>query len=152
MESILDLNLYDILNVPSNASQSEIKKAYYREVKKYHPDNEHYDKEKWQLLQLAYEVLSNEEQRKKYNKQYCLKHGKFKNSIDMSVEDALSIYEAHHEREEKIWDQYNKLYYEILFSLKNSEEIKIINEKLNKLNNKKCNNILDILRNYQHKI
>ena len=36
-----DRNLYEILNVDKNASQNEIKQAYYEFAKKYHPDSNH---------------------------------------------------------------------------------------------------------------
>ncbi len=146
MEKALDLNLYEILNISPKANSVEIKKAYRREAKKYHPDNEHYNKEKWSNLQLAYEILSDEEKRKTYNKNYYSKYSESYFFNNMNVEDAIFLYDKHQEREEEIWKQYNQIYYEILLSLENNEEIKIIKEHITKLENKKCNNILDIIR------
>ncbi len=61
---------YDVLGVDKNASQSEIKKAYRKLAKKYHPDvsDEENAKEKFQEASEAYEVLSDEETRAKYDK------------------------------------------------------------------------------------
>uniref|UniRef100_A0A8D0LBN8 DnaJ homolog subfamily A member 3, mitochondrial n=1 Tax=Sphenodon punctatus TaxID=8508 RepID=A0A8D0LBN8_SPHPU len=61
---------YQILGVPRNASQKEIKKAYYQLAKKYHPDTNKDDpkaKEKFSQLAEAYEVLSDEVKRKHYD-------------------------------------------------------------------------------------
>lgn len=61
---------YQILGVKRNASQEEIKKAYRFLAKKYHPDSsENKDKMKkiFQEITEAYKVLSNPEERKKYN-------------------------------------------------------------------------------------
>uniref|UniRef100_A0A2K5Z661 DnaJ heat shock protein family (Hsp40) member A3 n=1 Tax=Mandrillus leucophaeus TaxID=9568 RepID=A0A2K5Z661_MANLE len=61
---------YQILGVPRNASQKEIKKAYYQLAKKYHPDTNQDDpkaKEKFSQLAEAYEVLSDEVKRKQYD-------------------------------------------------------------------------------------
>uniref|UniRef100_A0A2K6GD33 DnaJ heat shock protein family (Hsp40) member A3 n=1 Tax=Propithecus coquereli TaxID=379532 RepID=A0A2K6GD33_PROCO len=61
---------YQILGVPRNASQKEIKKAYYQLAKKYHPDTNKDDpkaKEKFSQLAEAYEVLSDEVKRKQYD-------------------------------------------------------------------------------------
>ncbi|KPP77676.1 dnaJ-like subfamily A member 3, mitochondrial-like [Scleropages formosus] len=61
---------YQVLGVPRNASQKEIKKAYYQMAKKYHPDTNKDDpqaKEKFAQLAEAYEVLSDEVKRKQYD-------------------------------------------------------------------------------------
>ncbi|KAM6166146.1 dnaJ homolog subfamily A member 3, mitochondrial [Erethizon dorsatum] len=61
---------YQILGVPRNANQKEIKKAYYQLAKKYHPDTNKDDpkaKEKFSQLAEAYEVLSDEVKRKQYD-------------------------------------------------------------------------------------
>ncbi|KAJ1957687.1 mdj1 protein precursor [Dipsacomyces acuminosporus] len=60
---------YDILGVKRDASQSEIKKAYYQLAKKYHPDaNKASDaKDKFVKIQEAYDTLSDESKRKSYD-------------------------------------------------------------------------------------
>lgn len=61
---------YSILGVDKKASTEEIKKAYRKLVKKYHPDSGESNsksKEKFQEISEAYEVLKDEEKRKKYD-------------------------------------------------------------------------------------
>lgn len=59
---------YYILQVRSNASQEEIRKAYRRLVLRYHPDmSGEPDAAKFREVQEAYEVLGDEEKRKAYN-------------------------------------------------------------------------------------
>ena len=60
---------YDILGVDKNASQDEIKKAYRKLAKKYHPDlnpGNNQAQEKFKDINEAYEVLGDEGKRKKY--------------------------------------------------------------------------------------
>lgn len=65
------IDYYKILGVDKDASESEIKKAYRKLARKYHPDLNPNDKEaeiKFKQLNEAHEVLSNPEFRKKYDK------------------------------------------------------------------------------------
>uniref|UniRef100_UPI0039A583AD DnaJ C-terminal domain-containing protein n=1 Tax=Ornithobacterium rhinotracheale TaxID=28251 RepID=UPI0039A583AD len=64
------IDYYQILGVDKNASEADIKKAYRKLARKYHPDLNPNDKEaqqKFQQLNEANEVLSNPENRKKYD-------------------------------------------------------------------------------------
>jgi len=60
---------YKVLGVSKNSSQDEIKKAYRKLVKKYHPDvNDAKDAEqKFKEVQESYEILSDESKRKAYD-------------------------------------------------------------------------------------
>ncbi len=63
---------YEILGVPRNASQEEIKRAYRRLAMQYHPDRHPPEKRKWaeekfKEISEAYEVLSDPEKRKQYD-------------------------------------------------------------------------------------
>ena len=68
----MNLNYYKLLNVPTNASEKEVKKAYRNLAKKYHPDMYQGDKsvaeEKMQLINEAYDTLSDTALRKEYDK------------------------------------------------------------------------------------
>ncbi|XP_029379391.1 dnaJ homolog subfamily B member 9a [Echeneis naucrates] len=61
---------YDILGVPKDASERQIKKAFHRLAMKYHPDkNKSPDAEvKFREIAEAYETLSDETRRREYNK------------------------------------------------------------------------------------
>jgi molecular chaperone DnaJ len=63
--------LYDTLGVAKNASQDEIKKAYRKLARQYHPDKNAGDKEaeeRFKEVQTAYDVLADEEKRKQYDR------------------------------------------------------------------------------------
>ena len=62
-------NYYDTLDVPRDATQEEIKKKFRELVKKTHPDKTKEDSEDEMVeLNKAYEVLSDEERREKYDR------------------------------------------------------------------------------------
>jgi len=68
---VKDTSLYDTLEVAPGATQSEIKKSYFKLARKFHPDkNEGNEaaKARFQEISNAYQVLIDEEERAKYDK------------------------------------------------------------------------------------
>lgn len=62
---------YEVLGIPRNASDEEIKKAYRKLAMKYHPDknpgNEKWANEKFKEINEAYGVIGDPEKRKQYD-------------------------------------------------------------------------------------
>ena len=64
-------DFYEILNVSKNASKEDIKKAYRQQALKYHPDKNPGDdsaEEKFKEAAEAYEVLSDDDKRARYDR------------------------------------------------------------------------------------
>ncbi|MDP7579253.1 MAG: DnaJ domain-containing protein, partial [SAR202 cluster bacterium] len=64
-------DLYKILGVSKNAGESEIKRAYRKAARRYHPDLNPNDKAaeiKFKEVNEAYEVLSSDQNREKYDR------------------------------------------------------------------------------------
>lgn len=60
------MNPYEILNIPKNANNTEIKKAYHKLAVKHHPDKGG-DPEDFKRISEAYEILSNPSKRRNYD-------------------------------------------------------------------------------------
>jgi molecular chaperone DnaJ len=64
-------DLYSVLGVDKKASQEEIKKAYRKLARQYHPDNNSGDKqaeERFKEISAAYDVLGDPDKRKQYDR------------------------------------------------------------------------------------
>ena len=65
------IDYYKIMGIPKNTPQKDIRAAYMRRAKQFHPDLHPDDpkaKAKFQALNEAYNVLNDPEKRKKYDK------------------------------------------------------------------------------------
>ena len=58
---------YNILGVDKSASKDEIKKAFYKLAHKYHPDKKEGNEGKFKEVNEAYQVLSDDTKRSKYD-------------------------------------------------------------------------------------
>jgi DnaJ-class molecular chaperone len=65
----VERNYYEILCVKSDATLEQIKSAYRKQVKQYHPDHYGKDCAPFLAVQEAYEVLSDPAQRRAYDKE-----------------------------------------------------------------------------------
>jgi len=70
---------YDVLGLPRNATETDIKKAYRNLAKKYHPDvcKDEGAEEKFKSINEAYDVLSDETKRRQYDQ---IGHDNFTNA------------------------------------------------------------------------
>ncbi len=100
MANYYNKDLYKILNINFDASLDEIKLSYRKLVRIYHPDvaGENADSSRFKEIQEAYEILSNEDERKKYD----VLHGYFKEKLKKDYEKKQS-----NERKNK-YDEYIK--------------------------------------------
>ena len=60
------MNYYDVLGVPTDASEADIKKAFRKLASQHHPDKGG-DTDKFQQIQEAYETLSDSNRRQEYD-------------------------------------------------------------------------------------
>lgn len=60
-------DFYKILNIPQNASESDIKKAFYKKAKESHPDVNKGSEDKFKEINEAYETLSDQFKRRQYD-------------------------------------------------------------------------------------
>jgi molecular chaperone DnaJ len=68
------INYYEVLGVPREASQQEIRNAYRRLAKERHPDHSSGSAEEFSLLQEAHAVLSDRERRRQHDEALDLAH------------------------------------------------------------------------------
>lgn len=90
------MNYYDILEINQNASQKEIKNAYKKLIKKYHPDIYNGDKsfaeKKTQEINQAYDILSNPETKKDYDEQINYTPAEYDNYTNQTYNNYYNQY------------------------------------------------------------
>jgi curved DNA-binding protein CbpA len=89
------MDLYEILEIKPNASEVEIKKAYFRLAKIYHPDKNRSEDaaEKFQKIQSAYEILINDKTRQEYTKMNQDDKFSFVNILEKIIKDNFDLNE-----------------------------------------------------------
>lgn len=128
------MNFYEILEITPQSTKNEIKKAYHKLVILNHPDkNNNPDaKQKFQDIQSAYEILSDEEKRKKYDL--------------MSMEQKIKFYDLIKQYFTDIRPQYYHFYDSIINYIYSNQEDEFEND-INNFNIKKIfNRIIDKIR------
>ena len=101
-------NYYEILGVSKNSSQKEIKEAYRKLAKIYHPDyNDSFDAiQIMQLINEAYDVLSDIKKRKQYD-----------SKLEIYNNDAYQTYTKSRDESENDFEKWLKDYLNIRRSL-----------------------------------
>lgn len=97
-------NHYDTLEVSQTASAKEIKAAFYRLSKKYHPDTKNDSKsatEKFTQIAAAYEVLASNEKRRLYDIQIQAESLRGSSKIPTHGFTAANFYPPQHQRHPK---------------------------------------------------
>lgn len=86
MKQFENKNYYEILEVNEQATQQEIKKAYFKLAKKYHPDvNKSNDaEENFKKILEAYQVLYDNDSRKKYDNSLKNQNNNFANYTEFN--------------------------------------------------------------------
>lgn len=99
------MNYYEILQIPITATPIEIKQAYRKLVKQFHPDSNHEkaNDDHIILLNAAYEILSDEQHRRNYDRQLQLKYNS-QSSVDYrqhKSDHASQYYQQNRQRQKQ---------------------------------------------------
>ena len=89
------MELYQILDLKPNASEVEIKKAYLKLVKQYHPDRNKSvgAAEHFQQIQSAYEILINQKSRQEYQKMNQTDRYSFVEILEKIINENINLSE-----------------------------------------------------------
>lgn len=87
------VNFYDVLNISQDSTIKEIKFAYRKLVKEFHPSAPNGDAEMLNLVTHAYNILSDSNSRKEYDEIYTLSKQVDSSHIDLKLK-AKNYYEA----------------------------------------------------------
>lgn len=84
-------DLYEILGIPRDASQEDVKRAYRRLAREYHPDvsQSHDAEDRFKEIAAAYEILSDPQKRQQYDR-----YGQAGGPMDFPFGDVADIFEA----------------------------------------------------------
>lgn len=104
---VKNMNYYEILGVSVDATSKEIREAYLKLVKKYHPDIYKGEdaEEKIKAINIAYDTLFDSKKRKIYDRTYGVTQDQSKNSDNDDFDFDFSV---HYEYAQKIYEYQNK--------------------------------------------
>jgi curved DNA-binding protein CbpA len=87
-----NFDLYSILDLkPGESDLNMIKKAYYKKSLVYHPDKNPDNRDKFYIINLAYKILFNPDNKKKYDLEYFDKRDKKRNKITEKETDLMDL-------------------------------------------------------------
>lgn len=126
------MNPYKTLEVEENSNEQEIKKAYKKQAAKNHPDKQGGSKEKFEVIKLAYDVLSDPVRREKYDKTGDIdKNKKNKSDVETRLTELFATIIEQEHFKGNIIDNAKGMVNEIISSL--SSSVIKTRKKLNKL-------------------
>lgn len=149
-DSEVFIDLYNILEIESDATPEKIKKEYLRLSKKHHPDQGG-NSELFQEVTRAYEILYNKDTRKEYDLYYLKK-----NMDELDGNDLMKLKTEHEEfikinnkpmTKEKLDEIYNNIFQDRVELKEEKLEETELNKRLNDINLERENVDIDSLDN-----
>ena len=120
-------DFYEVLEVSPEANKIEIKSAYRKLVRKYHPDLNSGDIasiEKFKLIAEAYEILSDKEKKKNYDILRGHKYKRYSSNEQSAQKKAKKAYEEKKKEftsDKDLSDSFGKIFSDIFDGLKQAE-------------------------------
>lgn len=117
------MNHYDILGVAIDATEKEIRSAYRKKALKLHPDKnlEEDTTEKFKDLQTSFSVLSDPEQRARYDKEN--KFFTLKNLLEKEYYEIVEIIEAEIDKNPDDWQNNKYIQYAVRDTIRKGDKI-----------------------------
>jgi len=149
-DSEVFIDLYNILEIESDATPEKIKKEYLRLSKKHHPDQGG-NSELFQEVTRAYEILYNKDTRKEYDLYYLKK-----NMDELGGDELIKLKNEHEEfiktnnkpmTKEKLDEIYNSIFQDRVELKEEKLEETELNKRLNDINLERENVDIDSLDN-----
>ena len=115
-EELENIDLYNVLGVDKKATHSEIRKAYHYKAKLLHPDKQNVDiteseldsiEEEMRYLNIIYNILSDPDKRKLYDKEYTKSHTELQGPYQEArrLQEQLELGEIDKETYNRLWKE-----------------------------------------------